>query len=82
MVYFGKLVKAKEETEIANYYEKIEIIRTELKLQNENYESPSLLQMQEEFKQNQTDWVASTNIRIIEEIEKLELITKKNIFFI
>lgn len=81
MVYFGKLEKAKEETEIANYYEKIEIIRTELKLQNENYESPSLIQMQEEFEQNQTDWVASTDIRIIEEVEKLELITKDEYIF-
>lgn len=76
-----KAKKAKEETEVAKYYEKIEIIRTELRLKNPNYEPPSLIQMQEEFDNNQKDWVATTDIKPIEEIETLELITKEGYIF-
>ena len=76
-----KAMNAKEETQIKGYYEKIELIRNELRLEKENYLPPSIAEMKEEFDKNQTDWVASTEIKTIDGIETLELITKEGYIF-
>ena len=76
-----KAMNAKEETQIKGYYEKIELIRNELRLEKENYLPPSIAEMKEEFDRNQTDWVASTEIKTIDGIETLELITKEGYIF-
>ena len=76
-----KAMNAKEETQIKGYYEKIELIRNELRLEKENYAPPSIAEMKEEFDRNQTDWVASTEIKTIDGIETLELITKEGYIF-
>ena len=76
-----KAMNAKEETQIKGYYEKIELIRNELRLEKENYLPPTIAEMKEEFDSNQTDWVASTEIKTIDGIETLELITKEGYIF-
>ena len=76
-----KAITAKEETEIKNYYEKIEIVRNELRLNKENYFPPTITEMKEEFSKNHTDWVASTEIKQVDEIEILELTTKEGYIF-
>ncbi len=76
-----KAMKAKEETEIKGYHERIELVRTELRLQKENYASPTIAEMQKEFDENQTEWVASTEIKLVEGIETLELKTKEGYIF-
>lgn len=81
MVYYGKALKAKEETEIQEYYEKIEMIRTELRLNNPNYEPPTLEQMQGEFNNNQKDWVEDINRKMINNVDTLILITKEGYTF-
>ena len=81
MEFFGKAIKAKEETQIRGYQEKIELIRNELRLENENYEPPSLAQMKDEFDKNQTNWVAETEIKQVDGIETLELKTKEGYIF-
>ena len=76
-----KAITAKEETEIKNYYEKIEIVRNELRLNKENYFPPTITEMKEEFSKNHTDWVASTEIKQVDGIEILELTTKEGYIF-
>lgn len=76
-----KAIKAKEETEIKGYHEKIELVRTEVRLQKENYEPPTIAELQKEFDEKQTEWVASTEIKQLEGIEKLELKTKEGYIF-
>lgn len=80
-----KALKAKEETEIQGYYEKIEMIRTELRLNNQNYKPPTLEQMQKEFDNNQKSWVERTEMKkpeqVYEKIETLELQTKEGYIF-
>lgn len=80
-----KALKAKEETEIQGYYEKIEMIRSELRLNNPNYEPPTLQQMQEEFKINQQSWVKRAEIKkpeeVYEKVETLELQTNEGYIF-
>jgi len=76
-----KAIKAKEETEIKGYYEQIELKRMELKLQNENYESPSIYQMEEAL--TPESWVnkGQTGIITDEGREKLQLTTKEGYIF-
>ena len=73
-----KAITAKEETEIKNYYEKIEIVRNELRLNKENYFPPTITEMKEEFSKNHTDRVASKHV---DEIEIWELTTKDGYIF-
>jgi len=81
----AKALKAKEETEVQGYYEKIEMIRTELRLNNPEFEPPTLMQMKEEFDTNQANWVARTEMKgpdqVDEEVETLELQTKEGYIF-
>ncbi len=76
-----KAMEAKEQTEIKAYYEKIEMIRTELRLQKENYEPPTLVELKEEFDTNQSKWVAETKIEEVEGKETLILTTKEGYIF-
>lgn len=75
----AKARKAKEETEVAKYYEKIELIRNEMRMKKENYEPPTLAEMQTEFDENQKEWVANTEIKQEEGI--LQLKTKEGYIF-
>ncbi len=77
----NKANKAKEETEIKGYYEKIELIRNELRLQKENFVPPTIAEMKSEFEKNQKDWVVSTEIKQIDAVETLELKTKEGYIF-
>lgn len=76
-----KAANAKEETQIKAYQEKIELIRNELRLQKENYEPPTMIEMKKEFDNNQKDWVATTEIKQIDNTEILELKTKEGYIF-
>ena len=76
-----KGMKAKEETEIKGYHERIELVRTELRLEKENYVPPTIAEMQKELDENQTEWVASTEIKLVDGIETLELKTKEGYIF-
>lgn len=76
-----KALKAKEETEIQAYCEKIELIRNELRLQNTNYEPPKLEQLEMEFNNNQTEWVKKVSIEAVEKIDTIILITKEGYIF-
>lgn len=76
-----KAKRAKEETQIKAYQEKIELIRNDLRLQKENYVSPTMIEMREEFDNHQKEWVASTEIKQIGKVETLELITKEGYIF-
>ena len=77
----SKAMDAKEETQIKAYHEKIELIRNELRLEKENYLPPTIAEMKNEFDNNQTDWVASTEIKQVDGIETLELKTKEGYIF-
>ncbi len=57
------------------------MIRTELRLKNENFANPTLIQLQEEFQNNQTKWVLTANIEQVEGAEKLVLTTKEGYIF-
>ena len=47
---FARAKQAKERTLIAQYKEKIELIREELQIADENYEPPTLTKLDNEFK--------------------------------
>ena len=79
-----KTIKAKEETQINYYKEQIELTRNELKLQDENYASPTIYKMEEALKKK--EWVNKAETAIIKDeedggIEKLKLITKEGYIF-
>lgn len=76
-----KAIKAKEETEINYYKEQIELTRNELKLQDENYASPTIYKMEEALKKK--EWVNEAETGIIEDegIEKLKLTTQEGYIF-
>jgi len=61
------------------------MIRTELRLNNPEFEPPTLMQMKEEFDTNQANWVARTEMKgpdqVDEEVETLELQTKEGYIF-
>lgn len=76
-----KILKAKEETEIQAYYERIELIRNELRLQNSNYEPPKLEQMKSEFETNQRDWVKDIKCEKINDIDTIILTTEESYQF-
>ncbi len=75
----SKASKAKEETEINHYKEQIELIRTELKLQNENYTSPTIEQIETALQPK--EWIQGMEIITVEGTEKLKLTTKENYIF-
>lgn len=77
-----KAIEAKEKAEISNYYEKIELIRADLKTRNKDYESPTISQMKEELESDENKkWAKSTEIIMDNEKEKLKLITKEGYIF-
>ena len=77
-----KAMKAKEETEIKAYYEKIELIKQELRLQKEDYSPPSLVELQTEFgSDRQANWVESAVIQEVEEKDQVVLKTKEGYIF-
>ena len=75
----NKVKEAKEATEINNDKGPIELTRTELKLQNENYVSPTIHQMKEALIKKEL--VTQTEFIIDEGTEKLKLTTKEGYIF-
>ena len=81
VLLIAKALKAKTENEIQAYYEKIELIRNDLRLQNPGFEPPTLEQLKNEFDTNQTDWIKSTSREEIQKIDTIILITKEGYMF-
>lgn len=77
----AKAINAKKETQIQAYNEKIELIRNDLRLQNPNFESPTLDQLKNEFDTNQMDWLKSTSREEIQKEDTIVLITKEGYIF-
>ena len=77
-----KAANAKKETEISKYYEKIELIRAELRLQKKDYEPPTLDELIDEFNsKRQEDWVDNTSREIVNEVDTIILETKEGYIF-
>ena len=77
-----KAIEAKEQAKIKEYAEKIELIKTELKIKNEGYQEPSIGDLKEEFRDKKHEnWVDSAKDTMDNEIEKLELTTKEGYIF-
>ncbi len=77
-----KATNAKKETEINQYYEKIELVRTELRLKNKDYSEPTLDQLQKEFSsEKQSDWVKNVNKEIVNDVDTIILETQEGYIF-
>ena len=80
-----KAIEAKEQAKIKEYAEKIELIKTELKIKNEGYQEPSIGDLETEFKnEKHNDWVYSIEQKSDEmdnDIDKLKLTTKEGYIF-
>ena len=74
-----KAMQAVEQTKISEYKEQIELTRTELQMQNENYTPPTLEQMKEALEKK--NWVENIEYIIDEDVEKLKLTTEEGYIF-
>ena len=74
-----KAIEAKEQAKIKEYAEKIELIKTELKIKNEGYQEPTIDDLKTEF--DKRNWVDSTEEKMDNDIRKLELTTKEGYIF-
>lgn len=79
----AKAIKAKEENQINAYKEEIELTRTEIRLQKENYEAPTLSEMKKAL--DKKDW-KKQETEIIQDKEdnnkeKLKLVSKEGYIF-
>lgn len=81
----GLVTKAKEAekaTKISKYYEKIELIREEVRLDNKDYTPATLDQLQDKFNSDkQADWVKKTDREVISQEDTIILETKEGYIF-
>ena len=76
----NRAIQAREEMKISEYTEKIELIKSEVRLSKSNpAEIPTLNELKDSF--DNENWVDSTEIIIDNDIEKLKLITKEGYIF-